>query len=398
MLERRAAHFRCDANFSPEFPFLLNCCAMTVATGDRELGIPEIDWEALAQMAERHNVTPLVYHALASHKQYVPVEVFARLQLNYVQNWHKNLRLSAELIRVMDCLSASGVCAVPYKGAVLAQELYGDLALRQFSDLDILVRPQDLPTAQAAVLEIGYTPSLRMSEAEGRAHLRSGYERAFDGPLGRNLLELQWRTAPRFYAIEMNVEGLLQRCEYTEVSGSKVRTLHPADLFLVLCVHAAKHGWERLNWVCDIAMLMTRPGIDYSGVCARARELGIERMVGITSRLARELLGVNLPEELARLTERDGNTEEIAKERMAAMASSVDMDIESLAYFRLMIDARERTRDKTRFVLRLACTPGSGEWSALKLPTAMFPLYRLVRFGRLTKRLFGGRVRSGAAR
>jgi hypothetical protein len=53
----------------------------------------------------------------------------------------------------------------------------------------------------------------------------------------------------------------------------------------------------------------------------------------------------------------------------------------------LMLRLRERRADRLRFLSRLAFTPGPGEWKAVRLPVAFFPLYRLVRVGRLAARL-----------
>jgi hypothetical protein len=73
------------------------------------------------------------------------------------------------------------------------------------------------------------------------------------------------------------------------------------------------------------------------------------------------------------------------------MRSGDGTSTESLGYFRQMLGLRERTRDKIRFLHRLALTPGMGEWSAIRLPAPLFPLYRIVRLFRLMGRLLGSR-------
>jgi hypothetical protein len=64
-----------------------------------------------------------------------------------------------------------------------------------------------------------------------------------------------------------------------------------------------------------------------------------------------------------------------------------EFDPESMAYFRLMVELRERRRDQLSFCWRLLFTPGAGEWSAVRLPGPLFPLYRVVRVFRLAGRL-----------
>jgi hypothetical protein len=77
----------------------------------------------------------------------------------------------------------------------------------------------------------------------------------------------------------------------------------------------------------------------------------------------------------------------LADELLAQIADGRVYDVESLDYFRLMVRLRERPIDRMRFVSRLALTPGPSEWAAVRIPEALFPLYRVVRVFRLAGRL-----------
>ena len=68
-----------------------------------------------------------------------------------------------------------------------------------------------------------------------------------------------------------------------------------------------------------------------------------------------------------------------------------EFDPESMAYFRLMMELRERRRDRAAFWWRLLFTPGAGEWAMVRLPGPLFPLYRAVRIYRLAERLVSPR-------
>ena len=54
-----------------------------------------------------------------------------------------------------------------------------------------------------------------------RAWLKTGYERGFDGPQGKNLLELQWRAAPGFYAVDIDVAGLVSASDVLFAWGAQ---------------------------------------------------------------------------------------------------------------------------------------------------------------------------------
>ena len=84
--------------------------------------------------------------------------------------------------------------------------------------------------------------------------------------------------------------------------------------------------------------------------------------------------------------------EQLAEEIDDCIANATSFDVESLAYFRLMLRLRERQVDRTRFLSRLAFTPGPGEWAVVRLPRRLFPIYRLVRISRLAARMVGSRT------
>jgi hypothetical protein len=79
-------------------------------------------------------------------------------------------------------------------------------------------------------------------------------------------------------------------------------------------------------------------------------------------------------------------SEDLAEEIQSHIVCEAAFNIESVAYFRLMMRLRERSADRRRFLRRLVFTPGPGEWQALHFPAPLFPLYRLVRLSRLAAR------------
>ena len=344
-------------------------------------------WPALADRADRHGVTFLLWHTLSDVGDLMPAREMQRLEHRYRTNVHKSLFFARELIRIFDCLEALAVDVMPYKGVVLAETVYGDMALRQSGDIDLLIRVRDFPRIRDAVQRLGYMPHLPLSPREEEAYLRSGYEYTFDSPAGRNLLELQWALQPRFYAVDMDIEGLFQRSVPVTIAGRSMKTLSPEDLLLVLSLHAAKHAWGRLIWLCDIARIMSQPNLKWDWIRQQASELGIVRILSVTLLLANRLLGVSMPTSFDGMLAEDATVHTMAEEIGAAIENGAACDVESFSYFGLMLRLRERPADQMRFLSRLVFTPGPNEWKAIHLPPALFPLYRVVRLSRLAARV-----------
>ena len=384
------------AGFSAEFDLLLACCAV----GDREffargvsacLDAP-VDWQQVLRLGEHHGVLPLVYQAVRDRACRIPSAAFDDLRARYEHNARRNLRFTGELFRLLDCLAAHDVPAIPFKGPVLAETVYGDLALREFSDLDILVCPADVLRAKAALKSLGYAPNVQLSEAEERACLASGYEYTFDGPAGKNLLEIQWGIVPRFYAVDFDCGAFFERSQTASIGGRRVRTISPEDLLVTLCVHAAKHAWIRLCWLRDLAGVLASQAFNWDIVEQRARDLGIQRILGVSLLLAHRLLAAAVPDSLRESWQGSREIDSLCKEIAQHMPGAEQYSTESIEYFRLMLRLRERLSDKVRFAFRLTFTPGMGEWKVLGLPAPLFPLYRVIRFFRLGGRLLTGRT------
>jgi len=356
-----------------------------------------LDWSEVLRLAEHHGVLPLAARNLIEHARGLPAEFERTLRSAYQTNLRSSLWFTVELTRIMQQFERRQLRAVPYKGAVLAQSLYRNLGLRSFSDLDFLISSADFERAKQALAEIGYRPAADLTPAVERLWLRTGYERAFDSAAGKNLVELQWALLPHFYGVDLHlndlgVEDVMARSGRTVVGGCEVPCLAPEDSLLVLCLHAAKHLWTRLIWLSDIAETFRSQSeaqtIDYSLAFGRARALGIVRILGVSFWLVKNVLRAKLPQAAEEMIAADPRVPALGAEFAARLVRGASYDFESTEYFRLILKLREQRGDRWRYLWRLVWTPGVGDVAAVQLPEALFPLYRIVRIGRLMRKLF----------
>jgi hypothetical protein len=350
-----------------------------------------IDWREFLRVAEHHGVLPLAARNLSEHGRLLPPEIENTLRGAYEANLRRNLWFTSELARIARHFESRQVRAMPYKGPVLAQLVYQDIGLRSFSDLDFLISSADFERARQALAEIGYLPSANLTPAVERLWLRMGYERSFDSAAGKNLVELQWALMPYFYGVDLAVEDLVERGNRSVAGGFEVPCLSAEDSLLVLCLHAAKHLWMRLIWVVDVAETLRTQTIDYTSAISRARGLGIARILGISFWLAKSVLGTELPTSAKEMIAADPQISTLGSEFGARLARGTSYDFESTDYFHLILKLRERAGDRARYLWRLVWSPGAGDVGAVRLPEALFPLYRVVRAGRLAGKALGRR-------
>src|SRR5258708_12933293 len=97
----------------------------------------------------------------------------------------------------------------------------------------------------------------------------------------------------------MHRETLFEREASVTMEGREVPAPSLEDDLILICVHGAKHFWERLMWIADVAALISlRQAPDFNRAIAVSREVGAERILRLGLRHALAVLGAKLPSEL----------------------------------------------------------------------------------------------------
>jgi hypothetical protein len=269
-------------------------------TGDgRFMPLSEADWDDLLQQSDRHKITPLFYHRLRTFHPDIPIppDVIGKLRQAYLDNAARNERLYHNLSKVLKILRRDSIPVIALKGAHLAELVYGNRALRFMSDLDLLVRKDDLMKVDALLLEMGCTPT-----EQNRIVGKDNNEFVYLMPKRDVSLEIHWSILSSVFPFAIDTDGQWARSKPAIIAGVDASVLCPEDLLLHLCLHAGcTHGFEPgLKLFCDISEILQHNGgsLDWGLVQRRTREWGIGKCVYLTLKLTSELLGVALPEGL----------------------------------------------------------------------------------------------------
>ena len=266
------------------------------ATADlRALVEGGLDWDRLLDLGHRHDVLPLLSRSLPAA---AGDAVSAAWLDQAVRRRHvtllRNGRMATALERVLDALAAAEVPAMPVKGLMVAEQLYGDLAVRGAADLDVLVHPADLPAGRRVLVDLGYwqRPEPTFTALVHEFHDPPWY--VGNGP-DQVRLELHWDLwADRFF--RSDIEGLWSRAGTGSLLGRPVRLLTLEDTLLHLAIHRSRSAL-RLRWNCDIAELVRRHGneVDWAAVAERADRIGARTATWIVLSMAERFLGAATP-------------------------------------------------------------------------------------------------------
>lgn len=384
------AHPSADPRFeSAQAEILLRCARAVLDAGSREriaaLVAAGIDWKALLVAAETHGMLPLLHrHLGAAPAGEIPRAAQVEMLARHEATARDNRAMADELASVLGALGGAAVAAIAYKGPALAFALYGDIALRDFCDLDILIRPRDVLRAKAALVALGYAPEYPLEAGVEGAFLRapSQYHLGMHGPRD-TVVELHWKTDADF-PIERDDDAWWASLAPARLEERTVRAFAARELLLVLCLHGTKHGWERLAWLADVAEIIRQASsVDWDWIFERAAALGCGRRLALGLHLAHVLLDAPLPEAVQRDVETYPGVAAIAREIRARLFTSDNVFREGPRALRFNLALYERKRDRLAHVYNTLLAPSLVEWTRWPLPRALYFLYPPLRLARL---------------
>lgn len=354
---------------------LLLCCARTHMDPITEERIKvllqqDIDWTYLIQAAARKRVMPLLYRSLNSTcSALVPKSILSQLRNFFHTNAQCNLCLTRELINLLNLLKEHDIPAIPFKGPVLAASVYDNLALRQFSDLDILVHKRDLKKAKKLLLSCGYQLRSKLSWEYDFVNEERGIN-----------VDLHFAFTPKYFPFKLDFNDSWENSKPVILANTTILSFQPEDLLLILCAQLAKdfaEDRERLSQLCDIAeLLRIQPQMNWEYIMNQAKMLGNQRILFLGIILARDLL---LETTLPKIIEEKIQNSPIVKSlaiQVCERLFSNDKSLSSISEGPLFyLKVRERWQDKALYLI----TPNEEDERFLPLPPFLYFFYYLIR-------------------
>jgi putative nucleotidyltransferase-like protein len=318
-----------------------------------------LDWAKVLQYAQIHGVLQFVAAALERDAVQIPEPWKSIVAAQHRRNVTRAMMQFRECGAIVTALAQADIRAVPFKGTSLSKLLYGRVADRVSSDIDILVRERDFRRAREVTERLGYVAADESAQLDLETLLSSGNEMIFRNSRGI-IAELHWRLFERDRAC-----SFATRLEDLHVAEGRIED---EDLFLLLALHGLTHRWETLKWIVDIDAFVRNVPTRWDVIFARAADSGTLRPARIALLLAHRVLGTPLP-----LPIDDQSAFRIAI--LCERALLTGAPISPVADFWLQIVARERWIDRIRFV-RFVARPQPWDHAA---PSAARRLSRWTR-------------------
>lgn len=282
-----------------------------------------VNWDRLMVLGNHHRMTPMM-HSLFKEldNAHIPETVLARLESIYEENKTRNLDLAGHLTTLATSLKEHSIECMILKGLYMARTVFKDIAWRPMADIDLLVRKEDMPEADALLGALGFAceavSAPRRFYHFVHFHLSFVHQPRSKVPI---VVELHWALQDRYRVLHIDTKAVWQRSQEWTLADGSIRVMNNEDLFVYLCYHVDKHSCfsryvrdfstiraeEILNtesqvkllWYLEILLLLkqTQKQLDWNVVIDRCHEWGVEAEVRCTLESVGKLFGTPLVKE-----------------------------------------------------------------------------------------------------
>lgn len=341
---------------------MLECCAPAFDQSHVEKLFATVSWPVLLNLASEHGVVAQLANRATQAIGAIPSDVAQKIRELHRAQIFSSLQMTAELFRLVDIFRNANLSCVMVKGPVLALRAYGDTGARQYGDLDFLVRHRDIGRASELMIYAGYQASI--SEEAIRTEKIPG-QYTFLRTSAPLLAEFHTERTMRYFPRGLPIEDFFTRQQGVELDGHTIPALSPEDELVLVCIHGAKHLWDRLTLITDVAAYATRQSaLRWQESFATARAIGAERMLNAGLLLAQTLLRAPLPGDVALRVAADRSAAELVKQISVWLPSAGQQmpGVTSRALYRMRM--RGSALGGLSYLLRLTFSPTQEDWSA----------------------------------
>jgi hypothetical protein len=337
-------------------------------------------WPKIVGQARRHGLIPLAHRFLAARSD-LSLAMQRQLRHETMGTVAENLRQVRGLKVVAAAFAQSGIPWLCIKGPVNAAMFYDDPTLRPFSDIDLLIHLPDFERACASLAERGFRPFFDMKRQWQALYFRDQSQITLVH--AGSTIDLHWELLSNKYSFAPAMKAVWARAERANVFDVPVDTPSPYDTLVFLCLHAAKHDWERLIWLVDIAALIMRSDrLDWDELVNDLEHASRKTPITVSLMLVEALFGVDLPTRISNRVNGDSMAMALCKERIMrwqqASQLSAPWPWKSLNYHSM-----SQRADRRRWLHDVLLRPTPLEWKAVPLPFACRGAYYAIRPFRL---------------
>jgi len=272
----------------------------------KQISGESLNWDFVLKKSQKEGISVLTYRHLETLKltDRVPEPILGKWQREYYANAARNSLISVEVREVLNGFERKKIKAIILKGIFFAKHIYDNIALRPMSDIDILVKKEDLSAVNKILISLGYIqPSTY--EDSFKADCTSSINTLvyFKNQASGFFLHLHWHLINTTWPVDtlvadIDMDRVWSYAEPIRMNGCHAFVLSPEHHLIYLACHGFNHCFDRLILVSDILKFLRcyRDKIDWRVVIEEARRFDVSRILYYSLTIASRRLGYDIPE------------------------------------------------------------------------------------------------------
>lgn len=282
---------------SPELQLLIDCLKVVLMDAspvllENAVNKQKLDWQRVEKLMVYHKVRPIVYTAFKQIGLQNPImERLEKVQKNQALRDLVSTHQVHEIARVFQ---ENNLDIIPYKGMVFKEKLFGNQTLRERSDIDLIVRPEDAVAALQLLFSMGYSlvDYKNTEEADlaflienlaspevSLVRLGNPHENTLDFHWGMHEFPPFGDYAPHLFN-QVNREGDIQMP-------------NPLGIYsMLLNHHGGREFWVRLKHLADFVQFLKQfPELSHEQLQTQATAMRMHKVFGYGMHLVDENIG-----------------------------------------------------------------------------------------------------------
>ncbi len=269
-------------------------CLLILLKENRLDCVDSVSWESIRDLILRHRLLPLLANSSSDFSEPTKGEI-DDLKREQVM---KSMAITGELLSLYKLPGINSKNIIVTKGPAIAKLLYSEVGQRQFNDLDLHVHPDYLNDTLEALLQSGYRvlyPSINNFKTY-KYYFQYKRDIGLINPRSKVYIELhKGINIMKWIPVECESD-FYANLFAVEILGREIQTLKNEFHFIYLCIHGAKHLYNRLIWLKDIVDFMKFVDLDHLYISGLIQKYGLQHIFGLTMLLAEEIFDVNTPD------------------------------------------------------------------------------------------------------
>jgi hypothetical protein len=292
--------------------------------------------------------------------------------------------MSAELIRIMKLLEDNGIEALAFKGPTLAQMAYGNITLRQYCDLDMLTKKNDIYKIDSLLKAYGYERLLTLTSVQEEIWIKFAHDLGLIHSKKDVHFEMHWSFLDEDYPMQVDLDNFWEETQEVKLNGHSLTTFSNENLLVYLCIHGSKHLWERIEWIKDIDMLIRKDNIDWEKVIEKSKGTGFEKMIYLGFSLSTLLLDTPLPNAIQNEIQKYKQIDAISNFILESWSNPKSTFQKTKTMLKLFPGIKEQAIYLHKIILK----PSFNEYWLIDLPKRLYWGYYFIRPYLLMKKYF----------